>query len=181
MDSPLYSLLATASLQRWCVNRNCSTCGSNNYRTEIERLAGDDGEPLADALRSIAPSRLVTYRDWADGLVIAFNSLPNAQQGESVLRSWLAKAGQSPQFDDVVLFRILRSDSCDAGVREAWIAAAIPDAVRRKDASLLETLLLVLDRSASRHQDLVRAASEIAVGSAQMRRVLRNTVGTAPA
>jgi hypothetical protein len=181
MDSPLYSLLATASFHRWCVRRNCSTCGSNQYRTEIKRLASDDGAPLAEALRSIAPIRLVTCRDWEDGLVIAFDSLPTAQQGESVLRSWLAQAGQSPRFDDVVLFRILRFTSRYAGIRELWIDAAIPDAVRRKDESLLETLLLVLGRSASKHEDLVRAASEIAVGSAQMRRVLRNTVGTKPA
>lgn len=177
MDNPLVGIMHAASLCGWCVSTSCTTCGSREFRAALDRLAGEQGDALADALMQLDPDSFVQLRNWAPALEIAFGALAQASQQDAVLSAWLPKAGQCPRFDDVVLFRLLRWRSKNNEVVAKWLAALIPYAVSHRDASLVESLLLVLRRSAALHPELVRVATELAAGSRQMRRVLNNTVG----
>jgi hypothetical protein len=109
---------------------------------------------------------------------VAIRDLPIAAQVTSVLSAWLLNVGRFSRFDDVVLYRIVRDLPASHEQRDRWLLAAVPNAVKERDESLIETLLLILRSRCVQFPELIVAAKEIAKSSKQMRRVLRN-VGVA--
>ena len=101
MINPVVSVVQTAGLLGWCMSAGCTTCGSM-FVVAIDRLAGENGDALADALCRLDPRTFVTLHEWAPALKIAFHTLKRSSQQDMVLRAWFAKAGQSPSFDDAV-------------------------------------------------------------------------------
>jgi len=172
--NPFVSIVLEAVAREWCTRPFCTTCGAREYRLALRDLGGPVGERLCDALCELSPAELVELPNWAGALEIAVRDLPMGTQVEAVLRAWLPRIGEVVPFDDVVLFRIVRCLRETGGLREEWIRAAIPVAVRTKDHSLVETLLLVMRPEAARSPELVAVAQQLAVHSKQMRRVLRN-------
>jgi hypothetical protein len=181
MANPFLSIVVEAAAKRWCVTPYCTTCGAHEYRAALRQLAGPLGGPLCDALSAVSPAELTCVPHWEEALEVAIRDLPIGSQVEAVLGAWLPHVGLTPRFDDVVLYRIVRSLGQSSSIRESWIRAAIPCATRTRDHSLVETLLLVLGPSVSRFPELVVVASELATDSKQMHRVLKNVCGTDPA
>lgn len=107
MDNPFVGVVQTAGLLGWCTSGQCTTCGSMFY-VAIDRLAGERGDALADALCRLDPRTFVTLHDWESALQTAFRTLRQSSQQDMVLRAWLAKAGHSPSFDEVVRSLVLR-------------------------------------------------------------------------
>jgi hypothetical protein len=177
MENPFLLIAREAAEKKWCVRPYCTTCGAHEYRRALSELAG----PLCDALCSVSADDLILVSGWDEALEVAIRDLPIGPQVDTVLRAWLPRVGSTPRFDDVVLFRIVRALPASSATRDAWIAAAVPGAVRNRDVSLVETLLLVLGPAANRFPDLVQVAAELSNNSEQMRRVLRNTIGPGPA
>ncbi len=181
MGNPFVSIVAEASTKNWCVKRYCTTCGSREYRVALAQLAGPLGGPLCDALCALSPDELTRLSRWDEALEVAIRDLPLGTQVETVLNAWLPQVGLKPGFDDVVLFRIVRSLRQGNPIRENWVRAAIPGAVNTKNHSLIETLVLVLGSGATAFPELIAAASELATNSKQMSRVLHNVLGEPPA
>ena len=65
-------------------------------------------------------------------------------------------------------------------VRERWIATGTALALQSGDFSLVESLILTLRSEAVKNRELMSLALEIAVGSKQMRRALRNACNLEP-
>ena len=181
MGNPFVSIVAEASAKNWCVRPYCTTCGSREYRAALAQLAGPLGGPLCDALCTLSPDELTRFPRWDEALEVAIGDIPLGLQVEAVLNAWLPRVGLRPEFDDVVLFRIVRSLSDGSPTRRNWVRAAVPGAVKTKNHSLIETLVLVLGPGANRFPELITVASELAIESKQMSRVLRNVLGEPPA
>jgi hypothetical protein len=178
MTNPFVAIVSEAGEKGWCVRPYCTTCGAHAYRKALRRLAGPLGGPLCDALCQLSPSDLIKLPGWDDALEVAIRDLPIAAQVTSVLSAWLLNVGRFSRFDDVVLYRIVRDLPASHEQRDRWLLAAVPNAVKERDESLIETLLLILRSRCVQFPELIVAAKEIAKSSKQMRRVLRN-VGVA--
>lgn len=177
MSNPLLALIAHAHAQNWCTEPYCTTCGSHDYRKKLKELAGDLGGPLADALEQIDIAELIALPNWRGALELAFNSLPlGPLQAEGALRRWLPQLSSHIDFADHVLFRIVRYMPASE-LRTQWVDACLDIAVATNNASLVETLILVLDSKASEYLTLIEAATKHAPTSRQMRRILNNKCG----
>lgn len=106
MNNPFVGIVQTAGLLGWCMSGQCTTCGSM-FCVAIDRLAGERGDALADALCQLDPRTFVTLHQWESALDVAFRTLRQSSQQDMVSRAWLAKAGQSPSFDKVVRSLVL--------------------------------------------------------------------------
>lgn len=178
MSNPLLSIIAQADENNWCTDPYCTTCGSLDYRKQLKELAGDLGGPLANALEEIDIEDLTTLPNWSGALQIAFISLPLARlQAEGALRRWLPQLSGHIDFADHVLFQIVRYLPA-IELKEQWIDTCLEIALAAKNASLIETLILVLDSKANEYPALIDAAYAHANKSRQMRWVLNNKCGT---
>ncbi len=166
-----------AAEMKWCVKPRCTTCGAQKFRGALRNLGGPLGGPVCDALCELSPVELVRLPRWDEALETAILDLRVEGQVEAVLGAWLPHVGRTPRFDDVVLFRFVRFLGTTSPIRESWIKAAIPPAVAMKDHSLVESLLFVLGPDVIRFPKLATVATELAISSKQMRRVLANRCG----
>jgi len=169
------AILKHANASRWCVEAGCTTCGAREFRNAVSDLASDLGGPLANALADLEIDELMTCRHWADAIEIALRDLPlGTIQINGVLSAWLASAEGHPRMLDHVLFRIVRYLPSTNSIRTDWVKASERLALKERDFSLIESLMLVLGQDAS--PELRSVAQEIAEKSPQMRRVIRNVL-----
>lgn len=178
MTNPFVSLVAEAERKHWCMRNFCTTCGAMEFRNALAERGGPLGIGLCEALCDLDPDELVALPRWDEAIVVALGDLGLPGQFVDVLEAWLPRAGTVVAWDDVVLFRFIRHLPRTEAVREGWIRAAIPNAVRTGDRSLVETLLLVLGSEAGEHPDLAALARAFAGRSPQMQRVARRALGS---
>jgi len=114
---------------------------------------------------------------WQGALEIAVGDLSFG--AAIVLEAWLKQAGRNLRFDDVVLFRLVRRLSEGHPLRESWVRTLLPLAIERRDASLVESLLLVLGKRSFDFPELLPAAVELSRSYGRMERVLLNACGIA--
>jgi hypothetical protein len=92
------------------------------YRQALKKLAGDLGGPLADALTDIDIKEVTKLSNWQSALPIAVLDLPLSLQVESVLSTWIAKAGDEDiDFLDVILFHVIKNLPSNNSLRNQWI------------------------------------------------------------
>lgn len=172
--NPFIELLRRAEEQNWCVQPYCTTCGARDFRSALREISGELGGPLVDALADLNLNELTSYAKWDDAIVIAVRTLPLSSQVISLLEAWLSRAIENVRFFDVVLFKFVRHLPEKYTIKEQWITKGISIAVRTKDFSLTESLILILRDKAVQHEQLIQLAKQFAADSKQMRRVLKN-------
>ena len=176
MTNAFIDLLRTAEAKKWCVKPFCTTCGAMEYRSALADLVLAPPGPLFRLLGEVTQADLVPFREWQDALWLAFMTLLGSSQVDEVLAVWVERPASDVRLTDLVLFRIVRNMRVSP-TRQAWIDRAAGMALRTRDFSLVESLILVLGPQARQYPDLIAVAQELAAGSGQMRRVLRNALG----
>ncbi|MCX5804804.1 MAG: hypothetical protein NT010_01875 [Proteobacteria bacterium] len=177
MSNAFVEIIKTAHIHNWCTMPYCSTCYAHDYRQALKQLEGKLGGGLAEALATLNPSELTKEHDWKGALHIAIMDLPYPLQLEEILKAWWPKFYEDIEFSDFVLYKILRYVPKKSDIRKNWIDNCIVLAKENKSFSLIESLLLVLRKTAFEHTELIEIAKEYAKSSDQMRRVLRNACG----
>jgi len=175
-ENPFLGVVEKAIKLKWCVQVPCTTCGCKEYRQALHKLGGDLGGPLANALTDLDLKKITEVPNWDDFVAIALMDLPLQNRG--ILSSWLVKAQESDiDFLDVILFKIIRWIPVGDKVRTQWISRCSALAVKTKNPSLIESLVLVLGQETVDSPELLAIASKLAEGSSQMRRVMLNACG----
>jgi len=168
-------ILKKANEQKWCVKQFCTTCGSRQFRDELQKLGEELGGPLADALSELVPRELMEIENWEDALFIAIYDLPiRGFVVEDLLKNWLSKLNENIYFADVILYKIVKLLPNTNEMRKEWIEKCIKLALEKKHFSLTESLILVLGRDGLNYAPLIEQAKEFAKTSEQMKRVLLN-------
>lgn len=91
---------------------------------------------------------------------------------DGILDAWIGQADDRAEFVDHVYFFIATRNSKLDRVRKAWGEACLRLALRDKNPSLLESLILGQQGSLKESSDLVRTAFELAPHSYRVRRAL---------
>lgn len=159
-------LLVKAEKKRWCVRPFCTTCGSRDFRTRLAEI-----ESLAEDLRKTHPSELLEHRSWSDALRITADDF-RFMDWDSILQSWLLESGDNINFLDHVFFYLIANIPCKSETREKWVNVCIATALGSKNPSLLESLIRVLDATASNHSELIEIALEISPTNYRLHRAL---------
>ncbi len=172
MSNIFVDLVKKAALHKWCVRPYCTTCGCREFRNALQ----NNGREWVSTLSAIDPADLYGLPDWGDALTLAFIDLPLGQaQIGSILSVWFTKIDAHIRFADTALFRVVRNLPAKHEMREKWIDKCVELALRTRDFSLTETLMLVLGKDASKYPLLVEFAKSCSKQSPQMKRVLCNT------
>jgi hypothetical protein len=174
MSNPLHDIIKKAQEQKWCTTPCCTTCGAHEYRNALKDLAGPLGGGLANALAELNPQDLSSIPNWQDALLVAVIDLPISLQTEGVLKAWLPKTTDNILFADFAIFRIVRYLPKDNETRNRWVEHCMNMALSKKNFSLIESIILVLQQDALNYPALIAEAKEYAKTSSQMRRVLYN-------
>jgi|JFJP01.1.fsa_nt_gi hypothetical protein len=177
MSNPVIDIIRTAHANKWCTTPYCTTCGAMEYRQALKKIGGDLGGGLANALAELNPSELTKEHSWQDALLVAVIDLPFSIQLEGVLKAWLPKLHDDMDFSDFVLYKIVRFISKENDIRNEWIDNCIETAGNHYHFSMIESLLLVLKKKIIEYPVIVKIATEFAMSSRQMRRVLQNACG----
>ena len=204
IHKPFLEILHQANKNGWCGKVVCTTCGGQQFQTELDKIGVLDG-PLIESLATLHIDDLMALPNWMVALRIAWHEIKydRSNQWEYVLKSWLDipfpnSTFRSPQiiqdlygianqysylsFLDFVLYNLVRRTlSKDHKIRELWLNKCIDLAVETRLFSLTESVLLTLRDEASEHEELVNIAKLIADSESQeptqkqqMNRVLRN-------
>ena len=140
-----------------CARPFCDRCNGGKFLELLRRIEGHRRVVLREALCAVVPEQLTQLPNWADALQVAVRRV--AGHRDAILEAWLARVGRDVRFDDVVLFRVVRQCARESLLRKQWIDALIPIAMRTRDASLTESLVLLL------HGDLKRFPESRFLGS----------------
>ncbi len=177
MSNTVIDIIRTAHANKWCTTPYCTTCGAMVYRQALKKIGGDLGGGLANALAELNPSELTKEHNWQDAFLVAVIDLPFSTQLEGVLKAWLPKLHNDIDFSDFVLYKIVRFISKENDIRNEWIDYCIVTAENNYHFSMTESLLLVLGKNILKYPVIVKIATEYAISSRQMRRVLQNSCG----
>lgn len=172
--NPFLVILGKAIEQDWCIKPYCTTCGARDFRSALQSLGGLLGGPLVNALSEVNFDELMSFPKWDRAIEIAVRDLPVPGQATGLLESWLRRADECIRFFDVVLYRLARYLPEEHPVRAQWITKGIALALQTQDFSLVESLILILERKAMQDEKFITLAKQFAGESEQMKRVLRN-------
>jgi len=154
-----------------CGSILCSTCGG--YGTAVrEKLTVNDLKNIDDVLSQISPSDLNMFGVWVEilkkinpyGIAAVY-----AREAKDVDLSDIRK------IDNFLFGR--RYDYESSPFEKDYLEAlkkAIPLAIETSDASLIETLVIVLGEQASEYPELVSIAISLSEDDEEMQRVLYN-------
>lgn len=154
-----------------CGSILCSTCGG--YGTSVrEKLTVNDLKIIDDVLSHISQVELNMFGVWAE-ILEKINPYDvasvHAQEAKTVHLSDIRKV------DNFLFGRRYNYESSpfEKDYLET-LKRAIPLAIEALDASLIETLVIVLREQASEYPELVSAAIKLSEDSEDMQRVLYN-------
>lgn len=159
-------LLVKAKKEQWCVRPFCTTCGSRDFRTHLAEI-----ESLAEDLLKTHPLELLVHPSWSRALRIAAYDF-RLMDWDSILQSWLSKAGGNINFLDHVFFYLIENVLCKSETREKWANVCIETALDSKDPSLLESLIRVLGVSAATRTELIETALEVSLTNHRLHQAL---------
>jgi len=154
-----------------CGSLLCSTCGG--YGTAVrEKLTGNDLKNIDDVLSQVSPSEMKLFGVWIEIL---------EKINPSRIASVYVREAKAVDLSD-----IRKMDSFLFGRRYDYefspfekdyletLKKAIPLAIEAVDASLIETLVIVLREQASEYPELVNTAIKLSENDEDMQRVLYN-------
>ncbi len=171
MTNTFIDIIRTAENNKWCTTPYCTTCSANEYRQALKNLGGG----LAEMLSELNPSEITREHNWQDALLTAIIDLPISLQLVGILETWSEKLDEDINFTDFILFKIIRNIAKNSEIWEKWVSGCVSLALATKNFSLIESLLLVMDRKAIEQDEFIIIAKDIAKWSIQMRRVLLNS------
>lgn len=165
--------LRNANQQRWCVKPFCTTCGAQDFRAALRKLAGANGKGLVEALSSLDLSELRTLSEWDDAIRLALGEINQAPHMDEVLRAWLPHLQENIALADVVLFYFVKRGALFAPmsveILRVWIDACVKLAVETRNESLLESLVYTLGARVKSYADLNAVIALISSSSSKIR------------
>jgi hypothetical protein len=132
-------------------------------------------EHLADELLTLSIPEFLRLQYWNGHLRMAFFCLRDHDLQALVLRRWLTTFSDDVHFGDVVVFYLVKPAHVGTDIGDAWIKKAVALAERTQDASLVESLIWTLGRSASAHTGLFTLATEMGQRSPSIAKALFET------
>ncbi len=167
MTNSLLQVIAEADRMNWCVRPWCTTCGARDIRSAVASITN-----LQSTLESVDLEKLTSYRNWSDALrVVAIDNRISLDWGH-ILLSWLPFASEHVEFADHVLFYLVRELPCDRQVRDSWVNMCVDLALKTKHISLLESLVWLLGKNATKYDGLIENALEQSSNSSLLRKAL---------
>ena len=160
MSNTFVEIVQRASQLGWCTRPYCTTCGNQEIRAELRKVAGESGFGLAEQLSQLSPSEIVLLPDWDNGIRLAFFEIVLPGPQERILESWLERLDKEIDFADVVLFYIVRSLPFGQSVGTRWIEKCIPLALDTHNESLIESLLWILKGNVNNYPALYNLANQ---------------------
>lgn len=140
----------------------------------LKKLTGDLGAGLLKALKDINTEELIRIENWDNALEIAFYDMPIRTMFADILESWYPNIRKNIKFTDFVLFKIVKYFPEENEQRKKWISECVKIAIEKKSFSLVESLILILQKDACNIPELFELAKDFAKSSDQMKRVLLN-------
>jgi hypothetical protein len=172
-------LLKTAKRENWCTKPGCTTCGSTQYRSALQKLASQDGTPLARAMAEADPGQVMLAMCNPDAVIMATRFLHRGQLDE-VLSAWLPGLGPNPRLADHVLFYLIRSGTLISGispeVARSWVDACFDVALNGRDNSLVESLLYTVPERCQERDGFMALAAELGEGNPRVKRAMNRLV-----
>jgi len=157
VNNEFVELVLKAKANKWCTRWFCTTCGSQHFRSALKEIGAEE---LSEALCSLTPSEIMALPNVDDCLKISFNDMRSIELMERVLDSWLDSADDHIRFVDMVIFNIMRGLGFFGETREKWINKCVELAIKTRDTSLIESLLLTIGGGISSYLELVKIIKE---------------------
>lgn len=152
MSNSFLKLVEKAERENWCVRPWCTTCGSRDFRASVATTSD-----LQSALESIDLQALVSHAEWCDMLRIVALDTPLLNWNR-IFSSWLPFAKKHVDFADHVFFYLVSRVPCDKRTFDDWRETCISLALETSNTSLLESLVRILGKRASKYEDLLESA-----------------------
>lgn len=160
MSNTFVEIVQRASLLGWCTRPYCTTCGNQEVRAELRKVAGEYGFGLAEQLSQLSPSEIVLLPHWDSSIRLAFREIVLPGPQERILESWLERLDKEIEFADVVLFYIVRSLPFGESVGARWIERCVFLALDTHNESLIESLLWLLKGNVNNYPALYNLAKQ---------------------
>ncbi len=167
MDNQYLKVMADAKTERWCIRPWCTTCGSSDFRFAVASI-----DNLQYTLESVDLREMTSRRDWCDMLRITAVGNHSFIDWCGVLMAWLPYAREHINFADHVFFYLVTQNYSDEKTLTAWRDVCVEHAIRTKNLSLLESLVLRCDLTSSKYTDLVSTA----LSESEASRLLKNAL-----
>lgn len=172
--TPTYNfdtLLQTAQKKKWCVEYICTTCGSRDFRNEVERFLKEDRQEFLKSLYDYDFEQIESYDKFTTAIYLVFYHLRLTGEQSKILLHWIERNNLPIRLADYILYHIARY-SMNQQVKEKWLTKCLEFAISNHDTSLTETLLLSLKQEASNYPELLKLASDFSKSSNKIKNIL---------
>lgn len=165
MKNEFIELIKKAIANKWCIEPECTTCGSMEFRQQLKVMAGQDGEKLTEVLATMNIAELTNCNGWDRCIRQAYQFIRKPEQGDKILLCWLPELKNNLRLGDVVTYYIIKKgilfSPMSMGVRNKWIDACAKHAIDLMDYSLLETLLYTIGADVKKYDGFIDVAKKL--------------------
>ena len=176
MKNEFIELIKKAIANKWCIEPECTTCGSMEFRQQLKVMAGQDGEKLTEILAAMNIEELTSCHGWDRCIRQAYQFIRKPEQGDKILRCWLPELKNNLRLGDVVIYYIIRKgilfSPMSMEVRNKWIDACATYAVEFKNSSLLETLLYTIGTDVKKYDGFYDVVKELSDSDPKLKKAL---------
>lgn len=166
-ENAYLKVVEDAELNKWCVDRRCSTCFADKYRAALKQIPD-----LQSALISLNLDQFTSHTNWHDFLMIMFWDHRQSFDWGIILKAWLPYALEHICFADYVLYYIVRRAKCDKKTRTEWITTFMDFAIHTKNRPLIESFIRIYGPASKRFNGLLETAFEISPRCCLLRNAL---------
>lgn len=156
-----------------CSEMFCSTCGGLAFYIQ-QHLSPEDNSHITDILDRIDPNKIYQFGKWRPIIRSLFASKYKSLIEQTTKLEFEALNIKSQRSVNHFLFDAWKNKALDFDAHCRVIESGIELAVRRKNVSLVETLILILGDLAISYPDLVAVAVDLSNKNRQIKRVLYN-------
>lgn len=151
-------LFDRAKEQHWCTRFYCTTCRAQDFTEAVQEYIHADLAKFVEDLKSCDFKELDSRGDWIEGLQIIFSFSEIALGRHNILNHWIEREDIGDRHYDYIFFYLLRYTP-DENLLDAWVSKLIKRATLARNVSIVESLLIVLEKRFLNHPDLVHLIS----------------------
>ena len=168
----IQTLLKKAKDNKWCVEFVCTTCGSGDFRKEVDSILDYNSDVFLQSVYEFDFKNIENQHEFTKAIYRIFQELKWPGQRNSILEHWIERDDLPLRSADYFLYYIVRYTH-NVDLKQRWITKCLNFAKTERDVSLTETLLDTLKQDSIKNSELISLATEVADTADKIRKLVQ--------
>ena len=151
-------LIELAKINKWCVSSSCTTCRCIEFRNAVKQMQYFNREEFMHSIKNTKFGKHGNFY-FVESTIQLFRELKNKEK-IVILEYWINRKDISSNLLDYIFFYIAKY-YLNNNIGQIWLKKCIDIAVKEKNISLTESLILSLKEGSKNYTKLTNLISEL--------------------